>query len=131
MDSNWSCNNNCQTGQSAYSISNSSLTAQTWGNYNASWYMNFSRTVNMTEFCYLQMNISATLYNRGTVRVYIDGAVIYTAQYNNISNVFINQNIASYSGNHTITISFEQANSGHPSGSTENSMTVTGIKLTN
>ncbi len=131
MDNNWSCNNNCKTGQSTYSISSSALTAQTWGNYNASWYINFSKTVNMTDFNYLQMNISATLYNRGTVRVYIDSTVIYIAQFNNISGVFINQNISSYTGNHTIKINFEQSNSGNSAGSTANSMTVTDVKLTN
>lgn len=131
MDNNWSCNNNCKTGQSAYSVSNSALTAQTWGNYGASWYINFSKTVNMSDYNYLRMNINATLFDRGTVRIYIDGTIIYIAQYNNISGVSINQNISSYSRNHTITINFEQSNSGHSSGSTANSMTVSNILLGN
>ena len=64
----------------------------------------------MSDYNYLRMNINATLFDRGTVRIYIDGTVIYIAQYNNISGVSINQNISSYSGNHTITINFEQSN---------------------
>lgn len=131
MDSNWSCNNNCKSGQSSFNISNSELTAQTWGNYGASWYVHFSRNVNMSEFNNLSMTISATLFDRGSIRVYIDGNVIYSVQNNNISKNTITQNISSYSGIHTITIKFEQSNSGHSSGSTANFMSVSDIILTN
>ena len=131
MDSNWSCNNNCKFGQSSFNISNSELTAQTWGNYGASWYVHFSRNVNMSEFNNLSMTISATLFDRGSIRVYIDGNVIYSVQNNNISKNTITQNISSYSGIHTITIKFEQSNSGHSSGSTANFMSVSDIILTN
>lgn len=131
MDGSWGCSNNCLSGQSTCSVSTSALTVQTWGNYNASWWVNFTKSVDLTNYSYLKMNITATLYNRGAVNVYIDGTPIYTAQYNNISNVALNQNIASYTGVHTIKVSFEQSNSGHSSGTTANSMSVTGIQLTN
>lgn len=131
MDGNWSCSNNCLAGQSAYSITTSSLVAQTYGNYNASWYTNFSKSADLTNYSKLQMNISATLYNHGSVKVYVDNTLVYSAQYNNISNVTINYDISAWSGVHTILINFEQFNSGNSSGSTANSMTVTGVKLAN
>ena len=85
----------------------------------------------MSEFNNLSMTISATLFDRGSIRVYIDGNVIYSVQNNNISKNTITQNISSYSGIHTITIKFEQSNSGHSSGSTANFMSVSDIILTN
>ncbi len=43
MDGNWGCSNNCLSGQSTCSVSTSTLTVQTWGNYNASWWVNFTK----------------------------------------------------------------------------------------
>ena len=131
MDGAWTCSNNCLPGQSTYGISTSALTAQTWGNYNASWYVNFARNVDLTNYNRIQMNVSATLYNHGSVHIYVDNTLIYSAQYNNVSGVAVSYDVSGWSGVHTIKINFDQFNSGNSNGSTANSMTVTNIRLTN
>ena len=131
MDRAWTCSNNCLSGQSTYGISTSALTAQTWGNYNASWYVNFAKNVDLTNYNRIQMNVSATLYNHGSVHIYVDNTLIYSAQYNNVSGAAVSYDVSGWSGVHTIKINFDQFNSGNSSGSTANSMTVTNIRLTN
>ena len=131
MDGAWTCSNNCLSGQSTYGISTSALTAQTWGNYNASWYVNFAKNVDLTNYNRIQMNVSATLYNHGSVHIYVDNTLIYSAQYNNVSGAAVSYDVSGWSGVHTIKINFDQFNSGNSSGSTANSMTVTNIRLTN
>ena len=131
MDGAWTCSNNCLSGQSTYGISTSALTAQTWGNYNASWYVNFAKNVDLTNYNRIQMNVSATLYNHGSVHIYVDNTLIYSAQYNNVSGAAVSYDVSGWSGVHTIKINFDQFNSGNSNGSTANSMTVTNIRLTN
>ena len=131
MDGAWTCSNNCLPGQSTYGISTSALTAQTWGNYNASWYVNFAKNVDLTNYNRIQMNVSATLYNHGSVHIYVDNTLIYSAQYNNVSGAAVSYDVSGWSGVHTIKINFDQFNSGNSNGSTANSMTVTNIRLTN
>ena len=131
MDGAWTCSNNCLPGQSTYGISTSALTAQTWGNYNASWYVNFAKNVDLTNYNRIQMNVSATLYNHGSVHIYVDNTLIYSAQYNNVSGAVVSYDVSGWSGVHTIKINFDQFNSGNSNGSTANSMTVTNIRLTN
>ncbi len=131
MDGAWTCSNNCLSGQSTYGISTSALTAQTWGNYNASWYVNFAKNVDLTNYNRIQMNVSATLYNHGSVHIYVDNTLIYSAQYNNLSGAAVSYDVSGWSGVHTIKINFDQFNSGNSNGSTANSMTVTNIRLTN
>ena len=131
MDGAWTCSNNCLPGQSTYGISTSALTAQTWRNYNASWYVNFAKNVDLTNYNRIQMNVSATLYNHGSVHIYVDNTLIYSAQYNNVSGAAVSYDVSGWSGVHTIKINFDQFNSGNSNGSTANSMTVTNIRLTN
>ena len=97
MDGAWTCSNNCLPGQSTYGISTSALTAQTWGNYNASWYVNFAKNVDLTNYNRIQMNVSATLYNHGSVHIYVDNTLIYSAQYNNVSGAAVSYDVSGWS----------------------------------